>query len=112
MRTIHKNLAQGRWHQLSLAEQMGNIGSEVGRAIKWHKKGDQEYFQSAFSRALELFNLTVTDPRWHNHRLKEITRAREVFRALFYDKDEPKASSDSLENYFLHFAVAARKKSA
>ncbi len=30
---IHKELASGRWAQLSFVEQMGNIGSEVERAL-------------------------------------------------------------------------------
>jgi hypothetical protein len=27
----HRELAAGRWQTLSLAEQLGNVGSEVGR---------------------------------------------------------------------------------
>ena len=38
----HKNLASGHWHELSLIEQMANIGSEVERAIKWRNKGKEE----------------------------------------------------------------------
>jgi len=34
---MHKELAEGRWFQLSLMEQLGNIGSEVGRAL--HAQG-------------------------------------------------------------------------
>ena len=29
----HKDLAAGRWGQMSLSEQMANIGSEVERAL-------------------------------------------------------------------------------
>jgi hypothetical protein len=32
---VHQNLAVGRWFEMTLAEQLGNVGSEVGRAIKW-----------------------------------------------------------------------------
>ena len=31
---LHANLAAGRWHTLTLADQLGNIGSDVGRAIR------------------------------------------------------------------------------
>lgn len=34
----HQNLAAGSWQKLSLAEQLGNVGSEVGRAIARQKK--------------------------------------------------------------------------
>jgi len=34
-KVIHKKLAEGRWFQLSLCEQLGNIGSEVDRALHW-----------------------------------------------------------------------------
>ena len=35
----HKELAEGRWNNFTLAQQMANIGAEVGRAINWRKKG-------------------------------------------------------------------------
>ena len=31
----HRDLAAGRWWELSLAEQLGNIGSEISRASRW-----------------------------------------------------------------------------
>jgi hypothetical protein len=31
----HRELAAGRWWELSIAEQLGNIGSEVSRAVRW-----------------------------------------------------------------------------
>lgn len=35
---IHKELAEGRWEEFSLADQMANVGSEVFRSINWKKK--------------------------------------------------------------------------
>lgn len=32
-------LDENRWASMSLAEQMANIGSEVGRSAKWLSKG-------------------------------------------------------------------------
>ena len=60
---------------MSLPEQMGNIGSEVGRTVKWMNKNN-ELFRSAAARALELMDLTITDPRWRGRRLRELARAR------------------------------------
>ena len=81
----HEDLAAGRWFELTLMEQMGNIGSEVNRTWAWQKKDRAEYSQQALERTLELFDLTMSDSRWAkmNGRLKEISRAREIFCDLF-----------------------------
>lgn len=101
----HAQLAAGRWFQLSLAEQLGNIGSEVSRAIK--AGCDQQRFDGAVTRALELFDLTLMDKRWHG-RLKEIARAREVFCDAVLGGHEYGSSLESLNTYFFQFACAAR----
>jgi hypothetical protein len=75
---IHKEMAAGRWREFPLAWQMANIGADVGRAINWKEKGDSKSAYMAFERALELFDLTIQDPK-NRDRLKEITRARETF---------------------------------
>lgn len=38
----HKDLAEGRWAKMPLAEQMPNIGSEISRANRWKGKGNRE----------------------------------------------------------------------
>lgn len=88
-------------------EQMGHIGSEVSRAISWHKKGNMEIRDAALERAIELFDLTIADPRWRN-RLKEITRAREVVCDVFYGDNVYQTSLEALNEYFLQFGIAAR----
>jgi hypothetical protein len=108
----HKELAAGRWKQFSLAEQMGNIGSEVGRAIKLFRKQDEKSFQLAFERALELFDLTLEDDRWKGRR-KEIARSREVFCLLLTELDSVKdldKELDSLDEYFLQFGILANER--
>lgn len=100
------SLASGRWHELSLVEQLANIGSEVGRAAR--ARGDQERFDNAVGRALDLFDLTISDPRWRK-RLKEITRARELFCAAVLGDTEFQTTLEDLDRYFYYFAYAARK---
>ena len=75
----HRDLAAGRWWALSLSEQLGNVGSEISRAIRWTSR-NPDTAQAALYRALELLDLTLADPRWlqARHRLREIARAREV----------------------------------
>ncbi|KKW33644.1 MAG: hypothetical protein UY78_C0006G0007 [Parcubacteria group bacterium GW2011_GWA1_53_13] len=103
----HKTLAAGRWHELSLAQQLGNIGSEVLRAARQEKK-DKQLFWAAVERALELFDLTLSDPRWSG-RLREIARAREVFCDAVYGGHLYESSFSSLVRYFDLFALAAMR---
>jgi hypothetical protein len=37
----HAGLAAGRWHTMPLVEQLGNVGSEVGRIARWKTKDPQ-----------------------------------------------------------------------
>jgi hypothetical protein len=105
---LHKNLAEGRWYQLSLAEQLGNIGSEVSRACRAQNK-DEARFWSAIIRAQELFYLTLADKRW-GARKKEICRAYEVFCDAVLGGREYKSDLESLNRYFTKFALLAISK--
>lgn len=102
----HQLLARGNWQKLSLVEQLGNIGSEVSRVIKWQEK-NRENFNNAIERALELFDLTLEDSRWRGRRL-EIARARELFCYAIFGKEEYRTSLQDLLRYFDQFAYAAR----
>lgn len=99
--TFHKTLKLGGWQNLSLFEQMGNIGSEISRASRAEDK------KMAVERALELLDLTLADPRWKN-RNKEIARTREVLCDTVYGDNSYNTSLADLNNYFYHFALAAR----
>jgi len=92
---------------MSLMEQLGNIGSEVGRARIYKEKGDNERLQKAADRALKLFDLTLSDSRWRG-RLKEIGRVRDVFCDAISGGKEYNSNLTDLERYFMHFALAAR----
>ena len=105
---IHSELASGRWFELTLLEQLGNIGSEVSRAAKWRGR-DEKLFMGAIERALELFDLTLDDPRWRT-RLKEICRAREVLCDIVFGPNSYSTTLEDLDRYFTHFAIAARNK--
>lgn len=98
-----------KWQKLSLAEQLGNIGSEVNRAIYWKEKGEKKTAKRAAERVLNLIDLTIDDLRWSG-RLKEIVRLREIFCDYFFDYSNYKISPRMLKNYFLPFAFLARRK--
>ncbi|MBI2065818.1 MAG: hypothetical protein HYT68_02005 [Candidatus Zambryskibacteria bacterium] len=99
-------ISKERWFSLSLAQQLGNIGSEVGRAAKWQGK-DEDSFWGAVSRALDLFDTTQADKRWRGCRVLEIGRAKEIFSDAVLGGKEYKSNLKDLENYFMQFALVA-----
>jgi hypothetical protein len=107
MTVQHRELAAGRWYQLSLVEQLANTGSEVERALNWKQRGNAEYSMRAIARALELLDLTIADPR-HRGRLRELTRVREVLVDYFYADNGFGSSPARWRTYFNAFAIAAR----
>ena len=52
-------------------------------------------------------NLTLADDRWR-HRRREIARAREIVCDFLVGDNDAGSTAESLDAYFLPFAVAAR----
>ena len=104
----HKELAAGRWKQLSFLEQMANIGSEVERALNWRAKNNPGYCQKAFYRALELIDLTLEAVTTFPRR-KELARTREVLADYFFGENQFGSTEASWRKYFFHFTFAARR---
>ncbi len=108
--TLHAGLAAGRWRELTLLEHLANIGSEVGRATRAKSLDDEHRLYKALDRCLELFDLTLADARWHGRR-REIARAREVVCDFLVGDNAYGSTAESLDAYFLPFALAARRRS-
>jgi hypothetical protein len=106
----HPELANGPWHTMTIAEQLGNVGSEYERARSWKERGDQVRFNHAFARLLELLDLTIADPRWNNHRLKELTRLRKVICDELLNETPEFNNPTDLREYFLYFGILARNQ--
>jgi hypothetical protein len=104
---FHRDLAAGRWGEFSLAEQLANVGSEVGRLRRWRGR-DERVAMRAFERALELLDLTLADSRWRGRR-REIARARELLCDTVAGGGEYGTTLDDLDRYFLAFATVARR---
>jgi hypothetical protein len=104
---LHRDAAG--WWELSLAEQFGNVGSEMSRAIRWSTT-NPEIAQAALYRGLELLDWMLDDPRHRRSfaRLREIARAREVVVDLLAGSNEYGSTGASLQKYFDQFALAAR----
>lgn len=104
----HKDLAAGRWKQLTFFEQMANIGSEVCRALNWQSRNNTVYSQGAFERALELIDLTMRSAKSFT-RLKELARLREALVDYFFGANQFMSTDLSWRKYFLSFTYAARR---
>ena len=94
-----------KWAALGVFEQMGNIGSEVGRSLLAKRNGDEQSAQAAVARALDLFDATteawlVASPP----RTKELLRAKEQYLEAYSDP----TTDNGIENYFMQFAIASR----
>lgn len=98
-----------RWGQLSLPEQMANIGSEISRAIHWRNKDKIDFSNNAVNRAMDLIYITI-DTNTIRSRYKELTRLREMLMDYFFGDNEYSSSDLQWENYFNHFNYLARKK--
>ena len=109
MNLQHKGLASGNWGKMPLAEQLANVGSEVERTISWQEKGNEEYSQKAFGRALELLSLTK-DSHKEKSKLKEITRTYELLVDHFAGENRFKSTDVLWRNYFNYFAYLSAKK--
>lgn len=94
-----------KWAKMTMFEQMGNIGSEVGRAMAAKHRGDTQSMQGALYRGLDLFDITAQIwAKEQSPRTKELLRARELFVQSVITNDE----DETLETYFMQFAIAAR----
>lgn len=109
MNSRHADLAAGRWHSMSLMEQLGNAGSEVSRALRARGQGHADRERSALHRFLDLIDMTIADPRFRGRR-KEICRVREIVCDYFVGENAYRSTPESLDRYFMPYAKAARRK--
>lgn len=100
----HKTLVNGEWGRLSFYLQMGNIGSEVSRSLKWYGKNEKR-FKVSFERALELFDLTIEYAERGSGKLKEVCRAREEFCDYFLGNNSWGTDPVKMMRYYDQFAI-------
>ena len=98
-----------RWARFTIFEQMGNIGSEIGRTFLAGRRNDSEGVRNAMARALDLFEATVeTLVKVKSPRTKEVLRAKDQFLQIVSNQTFHSAQAEGLERYFMAFALAAR----
>ena len=97
-----------RWQRMTFYQQMGNIASEISRAIQFKNKNDLEYMNSSLWRVLELVDLTIEDEN-NKLRLRELCRFKEVLTDWYCQTHTYDIDPESLKNYSLTFALFAKK---
>ncbi len=94
-----------KWAEMDMFNQMGNIGSEVGRALSAKRQGKPDRCQAAFYRGLDLIDETAQ--LWAAQKragLREVLYAREQF----VESVTTSKVDATLEAYFMQYAIAAR----
>lgn len=96
------------WNTLTLAEQLGNVGSDFDRAMKWKAKAQPQLFMNAARRTLDQLDMTLTSSRLNGVRRKEIARVRESTCYELFSELGTAHSAKQLSRYFLSMASLAR----
>ena len=104
MDTVNCQHDFGEWQKMPLYLQMGNLGSEVSRSLKWFGKNEKR-FQASFERALELFDFTIEGLIGGSAaRLREVCRAREEFCDYFMGNSWG-TDAEKMMRYYDQFAI-------
>ncbi|MDO4753074.1 MAG: hypothetical protein Q4A36_02500 [Candidatus Saccharibacteria bacterium] len=107
---IHSKEAREEWQKMPITLQMGNIGSEVSRSLKWTKQGNGLRANSAIDRALELFDFTIEANIKNHARLTEVLKAREEFCDYFFGNNSYHTDPAKMQKYYDGFVMIERLK--
>lgn len=88
-----------RWYQMSVQEQISNIGSEVTRAIRWKNKNDTEKSLHFLNAALDFLALSQSDPKNRN-RIQEFGFCREELIDYFIGENIYQTTDAMLTKYY------------
>ena len=102
---IHSEEARQDWGRHPITYQMGNIGSEVSRSLKWTAKGNKDRAANAIDRALELFDFTIAANQQNHARLREILIAREEFCDYFFNNNSWHTDPVKMQKYYDGFVM-------
>jgi hypothetical protein len=91
-----------RWSKLLFEEQMGNMGPDIDRVIRWKKEGNLESSTGAFQGVLQLLDLTMQDPK-NSTRLDELILIREQLIDHFMGNNSHKTTDEYWSKLFLDF---------
>ena len=108
LKLSHPELADGRWAKMPFSLQMGNIGSEVSRAINSKKRGNTKRMEHAATRAIELFELSIDCNSKDSAKLKELCRGKEEFCDYIFGDNTFNTDPTKMVRYYDQFVSLAR----
>ena len=108
---IHSDEVRRDWRNHSINYQMGNIGSEVSRSLKWSASGNTARANKAIDRALELFDFTIEANLDNHARLTEILKARDEFCDYYFANNSYHTDPSKMQKYYDGFVMMERLSS-
>ena len=108
LKLSHPELAKGRWAKMPFPLQMGNIGSEISRAINSKRRGNDERMYNAAARAIELFEFSIDCNSDSPTRLKELCRGKEEFCDFIFGDNTYSTDPKKIIHYYDQFVTLAR----
>ena len=112
LKYIHDESVRKTWADHPITYQMGNIGSEVSRSLKWSAKGKTARADAAIDRALELFDYTIEANRDNFPRLREVLIAREEFCDYFFNNNSWHTDPAKMQKYYDGFTMIEQLQSS
>lgn len=109
---IHGDELRKKWKEYPITYQMGNIGSEVSRSLKWTESGNKARAAMAIDRAIELFDFTIVANVNYHARLTEILKAREEFCDYFFGGNSWRTDPEMMQRYYDGFVMMEQNKRA
>lgn len=88
-----------RWHQMTVQEQLANVGSEVHRAIRFKNKNDEKKALNFVNAALDFLVLTQSDPKNRN-RIQELGFCKEELIDYFIGENIYQTTDEMLIKYY------------
>ena len=88
-----------KWFEMPLKVQLGNIGSEVNRAIHFRQKNEPEKAARYCKKAIEFLKIIKMDPK-NVHRQKEFDEAILELEDHFLGKNFYNTSDETIQRYY------------
>ncbi len=94
---------------LSLIEQLANVGIEIYRMKRWQGE-NEKYFEASFKRALDLlFKIIELNKNSGYGTLKELTRLKTLLIDAYLGGKEHNTKIEDLLKYFNYFINQVRR---
>lgn len=102
---IRAGVLPERWARLSFDDQLGNLGTDVSRAVTALAAGDSERASMWAAHARAEFEMTIADPRWPDDPV--VLEQRRCFEAVVAGDEE--ADPTRFDQVFMPYAIRSNE---